>query len=151
VSDPITLVYDQAVDLASAIEQAIGPKNRGNFDHNITRDLFRPRGAGIMEVQVQVVGFTQADIDSGEDPVQCLARRGYENLGNTWDLAFLLHRCPAEVKKWTWVYALGHDSRWASSHETTYVPVAWADYQYCSFRLDPLSDILVPSGVIVIC
>lgn len=125
--------YDQSVGLVPLIERALGERNVGKFNTDITQDRFSLKGNGVRSIKCRVEPYLNGE--TSEQAAQRLTDAGY-TLGNTGDLAGYLHDHPEEVAKWPgWVLAISEDSRWAVPDGVVLVPVACVDGARRVFRL----------------
>jgi hypothetical protein len=141
--------YDQSIGLVALIHRALGERNAGNFNTDITPERFPLKGTGVRKGLCRVEAYL--DGETSEEAAKRLTDAGHI-LGNTGDLAGYLHDHPEEVAKWKgWVLAISEDSRWADSGGSVYVPSACVDgagRYFC--LLDFRGRLSSPCGVLVL-
>ena len=125
--------YDQSLGLVALIKRAVGERNLGNINSNITPERFKLAGTGVRRVLCRVEPYL--DNETSEQAAVRLTAAGHI-LGNTGDLAGFLHDHLEQVAKWPgWVLAISQDSRWTYPDGRVYVPYANVDGAYRSFNL----------------
>lgn len=113
--------YDQSIGLMPLIERAVGERNLGNINRDITRERFKLTGTGVRTVNLRVEPFLNGE--TGEDCAKRLVSAGH-TLENIGELAGFLAEHPEEVEKCSWVLAIGENSRWSRPGEYVLVPCA---------------------------
>jgi len=135
--------YDQSAGLLPLIKLALGTKNAGNINPDITKERFPLRGNGVRLVNCRVEAYL--DGETSEQAAERLVAAGHI-LGDTGDLAGFLHDHPKQVAKLPgWVLAISQDSRWADSDGCVCVPIACVfgggrDFDLDGFRRQLDSD-----------
>ena len=115
--------YDQSAGLVPLIDLAVGPKNVGNVNRDITQERFPLKGTGVRSIKCRVEPYLNGE--TSEEAAKRLTDAGHI-LGNTGDLAGFLHDHPDQVEKWAgWVFAISEDSRWTCSDGFVCVPDAY--------------------------
>jgi len=149
VTNGLLVTYDQSLGLRQLIESAVGEKNIGNINGNITQERFPLKGVGARIVKCKVVPFLNGE--TGEEAAKRLTVAGYK-FGNTGDLAGFLHDHPEEVEKWSWVVAISEDSRWTNPNGYVNVPCVSVLGTYRDFCLDRFRrQFFSGGGVLVLC
>lgn len=144
-------VVDNRLGLMTLIEGAVGESNLQNINRDITPERFPLTGIGIWTVNMWVEPFL--DRESGEDCAKRLVSAG-RTLENTGELAAFLKQHPGEVEKWSFVLAIGENSRFAMfSDSSKLVPCASArgvergfGLQYFREESSPRVGVLVSGG-----
>lgn len=125
--------YDCSLGLRKLIEVAVGDRNLGNINSDITKERFPLTGTGVRTVYLRVEPFLNNE--TGEQAAKRLTAAGH-TLANTGDLAGFQHDHPKEVEKWVWVVALSKDSRWTDPDGLVMVPYARVRGTHRYFSLD---------------
>ena len=132
------VIYNQSLGFKALIERAVGPRNIGNINTDITPERFPLKGVGVRRVLCRVEAYL--DGEPSEQAAKRLTGAGHI-LASTGDLAAFLHDNPEEVKKWAWVLAISEDSRWTDSDGFICVPCADV---YGTYRCFDLYDLRYP-------
>lgn len=143
-----SVTYDLSLGLRRLIEWAVGSANHGNINSHI-QEHFMLTGTSVRNMKFRVEAYLYDE--TSEQAAVRLTAAGH-TFGNIGDLAGFLHDHPEEVEKWTLVFAISEDSRWARSDDVVCVPCALVDDARRFFNLGDFRRRLDSDfGVLVAC